>query len=169
MSSAASLRPNRLQRALSPVERLPAWLRRPVRSFALGRTVPFVGTAGLRAEEVSTERAVFSLANRRPVQNHIQGVHAAAMALLAETATGIAFGMHVRDDALPLLKSMQIRYQKVATGGLRAEAHILPEDRARIAAEPRGEVHVQVTLTDEAGVEPATCEFIWAWVPRKKP
>ena len=160
--------PNRLQRALAPVERLPAWVRGTARSLALGRVVPFVQTAGLRAEEVSVARAVFSIPNRRRVQNHIQGVHAAAMALLAETATGMAFGMHVRDDALPLLKSMQIRYQKVATGSIRAEARILPEDRARIAQEPRGDVVVQVTLTDEAGVEPAVCEFVWAWVPRKR-
>lgn len=40
-------------------------------------------------------RGVFSLANRRRFGNHIGGLHAATMALLAETATGIVAGMTV--------------------------------------------------------------------------
>ena len=35
------------------------------------------------------------------VQNHIKGVHACAMALLAESATGAVFGMNVPDSAIP--------------------------------------------------------------------
>lgn len=160
--------PNRLQRSLQPLDRLPAFLQTWARSRAIGRAVPFVGTAGIRVDELSLERAVFSLAPRRAVQNHIGGVHAAATALLAETATGLAFGMHVRDDAVPLLKSMQVDYRKVATGGLRAEAHVAAEDRARIAAEPKGDVQVHVTITDEAGVQTVDCRFVWAWVPKQR-
>lgn len=56
------------------------------------------------------------------VQNHIKGVHACGMALLAESATGAAFGMNLPDEALPLLKSMSIDYVRVAKGDLRAIA-----------------------------------------------
>jgi hypothetical protein len=24
-------------------------------------------------------------------------------------------------------------------------------------------------VTDEAGIEPIECEFVWAWVPKEKP
>ena len=35
--------------------------------------------------------------------------------------------------------------------------------------EPKGEVTVAVKVTDEAGIEPIQCEFVWAWVPKEKP
>lgn len=159
---------NRLQRALEPIERLPAFARGPARTLAIRRTVPFVGTAGIVVEELTPERAAFRLPLARKVSNHIQGMHAAATALLAETATGLAFGMHVRDDAIPLLKSMELHYVKVASGGLHAEAWLDPADLARIAADPRGDVAVGVRVTDDQGVEPVTCTFVWAWVPKKR-
>lgn len=161
-------RKNRLQRALAPLERLPAFARGPARTLAIRRTVPFVGTAGIVVEELTPDRAVFRLPLARKVSNHIDGMHAAATALLAETATGLAFGMHVRDDAIPLLKSMRLDYVKVATGGLRAVATIDPADLERIAADPKGDVAVQVSVHDDAGAQPVTCEFVWAWVPKKR-
>lgn len=161
-------KPNRLARALAPIERLPNFARVAARSLIIGRVVPFVGTAGIRVEELSQERAVFSLANRRAVQNHIHGVHAAATALLAETATGMALGVWIPDDALPLLKSMHIDYVRRAHGALRAVAHVPVADRARILAEPRGDVKVEVVVTDQAGHEPVTCAMVWAWIPKKR-
>ena len=32
-------------------------------------------------------------------------------------------------------------------------------------ASDKGEVTVQVTVTDEAGINPVECEFVWAWIP----
>lgn len=93
--------------------------------------------------------------NRRRVQNHIHGVHAAAMALLAESSTGAVLRMNVPDTSLPLLKSMHIDYVKRATGALRAVAMLTDEQRALLTTEPRGEITVAVTVTDEAGVNPA--------------
>jgi acyl-coenzyme A thioesterase PaaI-like protein len=52
------------------------------------------------------------LANERAVQNHIGSVHASAMNLLAETATGMVVGMNVRDDCLPLAKSLTMDFRK---------------------------------------------------------
>lgn len=160
--------PNRLQRALAPIARLPAFLQGPARTLAVGRAVPFVGTAGVQVLSLEADRVVMRLEPRKRVQNHIQGMHAAATALLGETATGFAFGMHVRDDALPLLKSMHLDYRKVVTGGIRAEAWLDPADLARVREEPRGDVQVHLSLTDDAGVAPVDCAFVWAWVPRER-
>ncbi len=136
--------------------------------MAIGRTVKFVGTAGLRVEKISAGSAVVSLANHKKVQNHIGGVHACAMALLAESATGFVVGMNVPDTAVPVIKTMKIEYLKRATGGLRAEATLTEEQQRSIATEPKGDVLVQCRVTDEAGVEPIQCEMTWAWVPRKR-
>jgi hypothetical protein len=78
-------------------------------------------------------------------------------------------GMNVRDDCLPLCKSLNVAFKKRATGALRAEAHLTAEQRALLARETKGEVKVAVTVTDEAGIEPIQCEFVWAWVPKEKP
>ena len=117
-------RPNMLRRALAPIDKLPAFSRTWARSMALGRTVPFVGTAGIVCVELGDEGGEFTIANRRKVQNHIKGVHAAATGLLAETASGLAFGWHLPDDKLPLLKAMNIDYVKRSTGALRATSKL---------------------------------------------
>jgi acyl-coenzyme A thioesterase PaaI-like protein len=158
--------PNRLARTLQRIEALPAMLRRPARNLALRRAVPFTGTAGLDFVALTPSRTEIAVANRRPVQNHIQGVHAAAMGLLAETATGMVVGMNVRDDCLPLCKSMTLNFRKKATGALRAESSLTEAQRASLQQADKGEVTVAVVVTDEAGVNPVECEFVWAWIPK---
>ena len=160
--------PNRLARTVARFSRLPQGLRRWAVSFALGRFVPMAGVAGLCFEELSEERVVVSVRNRRRVQNHIKGVHAAGMALLAETATGFCVGMNVPDDKLPLIKSMHVDYLRRAQGGLRAEAHLTSEQRESIRTQEKGEVQVAVTITDESGREPIAAQMVWAWVPKKR-
>lgn len=61
------------------------------------------------------------------MQNQISGIHAIAAAILSESATGIVFGMNVPDSKLPLLKSMQINYQRHMQGSLSAVARLLGE------------------------------------------
>jgi acyl-coenzyme A thioesterase PaaI-like protein len=102
---------SRLARRLGQLDRAPAFLRPWLRDRVLGRAVPLVGTARLHFERIGPDGVVISIANRRSVQNHIGGVHAAAMALLAETATGFCLGWHLPDDRLPLIKSLQVEFQ----------------------------------------------------------
>ena len=166
-ATSTSSTPNRLARTLRKLERLPALVQPWVRNRALRQAVPFTGTAGLVFEQMAPERVVVSVANRRPVQNHIHGVHAAAMALLAETATGMVVGMNVRDDCLPLAKTMRIEFKKRAQGGLRAVATLSAAQRAAMQAQDKGEVVVPVEVSDESGAAPIQCEFIWAWIPSK--
>jgi hypothetical protein len=100
------------------------------------------------------------------MRNHIGGVHAAAMALLAETATGAVFGMNVPDSALPLLKIMHVAYGRRAVGGLTAIASLTPEQIERIGREEKGDVVVSCVVTDESGQSPITATMTWAWVPK---
>jgi hypothetical protein len=162
--------PNRLERQLDRLDEVPAFARTWFRSVVLRRAVPFTGTAGIRFLEMSQHRTEVSIANKHKVQNHIEGVHASAMNLLAETATGMVMGMNVRDDCIPLAKHMTMAFKKRATGAMRAVATLTDEQRAAMQASDKGEVTVSVVVTDEAGIEPVECEFLWAWilsVPRK--
>lgn len=159
---------NRLSGIIHKIERVAGPFHARAVTLALGRTVKFVGTAGLSVDELSAERAVVSVQNRKKVQNHIGSVHACAMALIAESATGFVVGMNVPDSAVPVIKSMKIEYVKRATGALRAEATLTEAQRQSIAAEPKGDVLVQCRVTDETGVEPIACEMTWAWTPKRR-
>lgn len=159
---------NRLARAVGWLTPLPLPLRRRATTLLFNSQVRFAGTAGLRFEALSTEQAIVTIANRRRVQNHIGGVHAAAMALLAETATGAVFGMNVPDDKLPLLKTMQVEYQRRTQGGLRAVATLDAAQRQRLIDEERGSLVVPVQIVDDSGEPPIAATMTWAWVPKKR-
>ena len=161
--------PNRLERSLMRLDEVPAFLRGFVQNLILRRAVPFTGTAGVQFIALTPERVEVRLANERRVQNHIHGVHASAMNLLAETATGMVVGMNVRDDCLPLAKELSMAFKKRATGGLTAVATLSAAQREAMRASDKGEVQVTVTVTDEAGIEPVECVFTWAWVPSSSP
>lgn len=154
---------NRLRRTLARLAHFPPPLRGPLRSLAVGRAIPFVATAGIRIEELTPALCRLRLADRRRVHNHIGGVHAAAMALLAETASGLAFGMHVPDTHLPLLRRMRLDYVARCAGSLLAEAALDAEQQQAVQTEDGGDVAVRVRLRDSAGGEPAICELLWSW------
>lgn len=154
---------NQLETTVAKLQRYPKW----VLSWAIGRFVKFTGTAGIKYELMTRERVVVSLANAPGVRNHIGQIHAAAMALLAETATGMVVGMNVPDDKLPLIKYMNITYVKRSQGSMRAEATLSPSQVEQIKTTAKGEVIVPVVVTDESGNNPIQCEMCWAWVTKK--
>jgi uncharacterized protein (TIGR00369 family) len=161
--------PNVLSRVVAKLSGLPPPLRRFAITRAFTSQVKFAGTGAVQILELEEGRAVLQMKNLRKVQNHIGTIHATGMALLAESATGVALGMTLPDAKIPLLKSMHIDYVRRATGTLRAEATLPPELRARVLNEDKGDFAVPVKVTDEAGEEPIKCQMVWAWVPRKKP
>ena len=165
MNHTAASKPNRLMRSLKQLDAVPAFARGWARNLVLRRAVPFTGTAGLDFAVMTPERVEIVIANERRVQNHIQGVHAAAMTLLAETATGMVVGMNVRDDCLPLAKELKVAFRKRAQGALRAVATLTDAQRALMQASDKGELTVAVQVTDASGAQPIECEFIWAWIP----
>lgn len=159
---------NRLSRVVHKFDGMPLGMKRQLITWVFGGTVKFVRTAGIRFLELGEERAVLVIPNRRKVRNHIGTVHASAMGLLAETATGAVLGMNVPDDRVPVLRGMKVNYLKRAQGALRAEATLTPEMRERIQKDERGDLVVPVKVTDESGEMPLECEMLWAWRPRKK-
>jgi acyl-coenzyme A thioesterase PaaI-like protein len=130
--------------------------------------VKLAGTARIWVEEMSDQRAVVHLKNRRRVQNHIGGIHACGMALAAESATGIVVGMNVPDSALPLCKSMKVNFVRRCEGDIKAVAHLTEEQLTKIHTEEKGDVQVAVEVTDSSGKSPITAEMVWAWVPKMR-
>ena len=65
---------NRLAKTIQKITNAAGPFRQQAITLALGSAVKFVGTARLKVEELSAERAVVSVANKKRVQNHIGGV-----------------------------------------------------------------------------------------------
>ena len=159
---------NKLARIVDNLSKLPAGLDMAALSFAVGKLVKFAGTSGTEFIELTENRVHVRIRNRKKVQNHIGSLHVAAMALLAETATGIVVGMNVPDDRTPVIKSMKVDYLKRARGDMEAVATLSPEAMAHIRATEKGDITVPVKVTDSEGKEPIACEMIWAWVPKRR-
>lgn len=155
---------NRLEKLVHKLERYP----KSVLSFAIGKTVKFVGTAGVQFEEMTTKRVVATIKNKKKVRNHIGQIHAAAMVLLAETVTGMVVGMNLPDDKIPLIKSLKTNFVRRSSGAMRAEAWLDDAQKQQILTQDKGEVLVNVIVKDETGETPIECEMLWAWIPKKR-
>ena len=147
---------------------LPPLIRDPLVSRAVGRTIPFVGTAGLKVEKLTATEVVVRLRNRRSVHNHIGGLHAGAMALLAETATGLAVALNVAGHCVPLLRTLDVSFDRPAQGALRASASLSQEEAERIQTSDIGKISVPLHLEDDAGKEPIDAALQWAWLPKRR-
>ena len=157
---------NRLSKLVKATSKLPKGIRSTLWSKAFGRVVPMVGSANIRYLEVSHSKVVVKIENHRAMQNHIGQVHACAMALVAETATGFVTAMNVPDTAIVLIKSLKIDFKRPTKGAMTAVATLTPEQQALMQSSDKGETLVQVTVTDESGETPIQCEMLWAWIAK---
>jgi uncharacterized protein (TIGR00369 family) len=161
---------NDLQRTVKRFMEMPKPLRMPMLSYAIGNLIRYVGTSGVRFEKMTDREVEVAISNRKKTQNHIKQVHAAAMVLLAETASGLVVGMNVPDDRIPVIKSMHADFVKRSAGAMRAVATLTEEQVNEIRSTEKGETKVSVTVTDAEGKEPVLVEMIWAWIPKvRKP
>jgi acyl-coenzyme A thioesterase PaaI-like protein len=162
--------PNRLLRVVDRINHNPVLfepLRKAALTMAFNLNIKYAGTTCIGIQRWDTESAVVQLKNRWHVQNHIGGIHATAMATLAESTTGMLFGLYVPDTHLPLLKSMKVAYTARAVGNLRAVATLTDEQKQIIQSTDKGSVIVPVKVTDSEGKEPIQCEMEWAWTQKR--
>lgn len=159
---------NRFSKAVRKIHMFP----KSMHSFLLTKlfctTVKYANTSNIRLLEVSNRKVKLALANKKKVQNHIGGIHAIAASLLAESATGIVFGMNVPDTHVPLLKSMTVNFQKRMKGALVAEAALTDDQITMIETQDKGDMIVPVSITDESGQEPIEILMTWAWVNKQR-
>ncbi len=158
---------NRLQKALDGLQKYPAFLRNILIDFFIGRAVKLVGTAGIHFEKITPNEVITTIKNRNKVRNHIGQVHAAAMILAAETATGIVVGMNTPDNKVPLIKTIKTDFVRRSKGTIRAVATLTDAQIAIIKTQDKGETFVDVVVTDETGIENIKCEMLWAWTIKK--
>lgn len=159
---------NTFSRYVNNIYKAPTFLQSFLLTLLFCTKVKYAKTTGIKIKKVSNKNVEITLANKKKVQNHIGGIHAVAAALLAESTTGIVFGMNVPDTCIPLLKSMTLRYQRRMQGALTAKATLTDEQITQINSEEKGDMLISVAITDESGQSPIECDMEWAWVSKKR-
>lgn len=158
---------SQLGAGVAQIKKLPAFIQPFVMTKLFGSKIKFAGHSGVKFEKLTHNECVVSLKNKKKVQNHIGGIHAAAMALLTETATGFVFGMNVPKDKLPLIKKMDIDYVRRSAGDMKAVACLSDQQIEFIQSSEKGEIVVPVTITDEDNAEPIKASMTWAWTAKR--
>jgi len=139
----------------------------------LRQAVPFVRTLNLEFVQVSTSRALVRLPDQASVHNHVGGPHAGALFTLGESAAGalvLANFSHTLDRATPLAVGAEIRYLRLARGGVTAEA-VLGRSAAEVLAEldggrrPEFDVPVMIRMDDDPDAGPVG-EMVVRWTLR---
>lgn len=163
---------NQFTKLLSVTKYLPANARSKILSKAFGKVVPYVGTTGVYYETVEPNQVVVSLNNSKNVQNHIGSIHAVAVTLLAETATGFILGLNLPSDRILLIKSYSVNfYRPLRKGQVAAIATLTDEQRLDILNTPKGEMVIPCVIKDresDSERDSITVEMTWAWIPKSE-
>jgi acyl-coenzyme A thioesterase PaaI-like protein len=119
-------------------------------SRLVGRMAPYTGTIHGQVTVLRPGYAEVAMADKKSVRNHLDCVHAIALANLAELAGNIALAYSLPDDARFIVSGIEIEYVKKARGTIRAIGETpVPRTNTRTAYD------VSVTLRDVAGDEVA--------------
>lgn len=119
-------------------------------SRLIGTMAPYSGTIHAHVTVLRTGYAEVVLHDRRSVRNHLDCVHAIALANLAELAGNVALFYSLPDDARFIVSGMEIEYTKKARGTITA----IGEPPA-VRSSSRAAYDVPVTLRDASGEEVA--------------
>lgn len=158
---------NRLGNYVNKINSLPKSVRPWLLTKLFCSQVKYANTTGIKITHISNQLVTIDLPNKKKVQNHIGGVHAVAAALLAESASGIVFGINVPDSQIPLIKTMTFNYTRRMQGALTATATLSNEQLAVLQQSDKGEMMIDVVITDESNEQPIECSMLWAWVPKR--
>ncbi len=125
-------------------------------SWLLGRLTPYSGSIGARVEDLSPGFCRASLRDRRRVRNHLNSVHAIALANFAELTSGLAVLSGLAPGVQGIVTGFSITYQKKARGRLVAECRV---SGLEVTAERAQEA--EVTVSDASGDVVARATAQW--------
>ena len=112
----------------------------------IARTIPYTGSVRPRVEELRHGFARVSMRDRRAIRNHLDCIHAVALANLAEYTGNLAVAFSMPGDARFIVAGMNVRFEKKARGVITGTCH-----SPKIANSEKREYEVLVKLHDSQG------------------
>lgn len=119
-------------------------------SRLVGMAAPYTGSMGANVVELRRGYSRTTLADRRRVRNHLDCIHAIALANLAELTGNVAVAYTLPDDARFIVAGMSIEYKKKARGTITGES-TCPD----FSSSEKQEYPIEVSLRDANGEEVA--------------
>ena len=132
-------------------------------SRLVGMAAPYTGSMGARVVELRRGHAEVELPDRRKVRNHLDCIHAIALANLAELTGNVAVAYTLPDDARFIVSGMSIEYLAKARGTISAAA-----DCPLFASSERAEYEIAVSMRDARGQEVARATLATLVGPKKR-
>ncbi len=133
----------------------------------MSAAVPFIGHLNLEITQIEPGASVVVLPERPELTNHVGSQHAGALFTVAEAASGAAFVGTFAErmgDIVPLAKSAEIAYEKIALGPIEARGRLgigQEEALATLDSEGKVEFPCEIVLTDGEGDQVASATVGW--------
>lgn len=112
----------------------------------LGLAIPYTGALGAQVQSLESGYALVRLPDRHGVRNHLDSIHAIALANLAELTGNLALVYSLPPDARFIVKGLSIEYLKKARGDITGECRCEP-----IASSERRSYPLDIELKDASG------------------
>jgi acyl-coenzyme A thioesterase PaaI-like protein len=87
----------------------------------MGKLIPYTGSMPFEIEELSSSHSVVSFQEERKIRNHLNCIHAIALANLGEFSTGALCMARVKPNENFILVNLEIDYLKKARGKISAK------------------------------------------------
>lgn len=142
-------------------------------NLVLDRVIPFNGRHAFRIEEVGASSLKISIPFLRKNKNHINGIHACALATLCEYISGLSLArVFPRENYRLLLKSIQMEYhyqgKSKANASFGIENHDLIEMRGALEHQEFIVKSYEVPVYDAAQHLLCTGKITWQIKPWSK-
>lgn len=122
--------------------------------------IPYSGSIGAVVQELHDGHAVVTLQDRRAVRNHLDCVHAIALANLGEMTSGIAMFHAIDGRSKGIVTELRMEYLKKARGTLTATCDV----EVTPVTAPREQTVVGI-IRDKQGEVVANCHATWSLKP----
>lgn len=149
--------------AYDRLQALPAGLGNKAFAVVAGLFVPHAARMGFRVDHMTKRSIAVTMPDKRGNRNHLQSLHAMALAHLGEFTTGLLCLYAVSAEGYrSILVKYEIEYLHKARGPITARATLeLPKAKGKTKNLDKKDLEVEAELTDAKGTVVARALVTW--------